>query len=125
MATDDVTQAAERRGPIEFFARSPVAANMMMLLFLGAGTVAALLLPVQSTPDFDPRVVQVTVPYPGATPDEVEEGVTRRVEERLRNVIGVRRVRSVAQQGVGTVMADLASFANSDSVQYFMPRTTS
>ena len=84
---------------------------MLMLLFLGTGTIAALLLPVQSVPDFDPRVVQITVPYPGATPEEVEEGVTRRVEERVRDVVGVRRVRSVAQEGVGTVMADLATFA--------------
>ena len=116
MANDEDTRAADRRGPIAFFAHSPVAANMMMLLFLGAGTVAALLLPVQSTPDFDPRVVQLTVPYPGATAEEVEEGVTRRVEERLRGVIGVRRVRSVAQQGIGTVMADLDTFAIADSV---------
>ena len=116
MANDEDTRAADRRGPIAFFAHSPVAANMMMLLFLGAGTVAALLLPVQSTPDFDPRVVQVTVPYPGATAEEVEEGVTRRVEGRVRGVIGVRRVRSVAEQGIGTVMADLDTFANADSV---------
>ncbi len=112
VATDEDTKADERRGPIAFFARSPVAANMMMLLFLGAGTVAALLLPVQSTPDFDPRAIQVTVPYPGATAEEVEEGVTRRVEERVRGVIGVRRVRSVAAQGIGTVTAELDTFAN-------------
>ena len=113
MAMDD---SGYRRGLIAFFARSPVAANMMMLLFLGAGTVAAVLLPVQSMPDFDPRLVQVTVPYPGATPEEVEEGVTRRVEERVRDIVGVRRVRSVAQQGVGTVMADLSTFADADVV---------
>ncbi len=111
MATDeDIRSAGD--GPIAFFARSPVAANMMMLLFLGAGTVAALLLPVQSTPDFDPRAIQVTVPYPGATAEEVEEGVTRRVEERVRGVIGVRRVRSVASQGIGTVTAELDTFAS-------------
>jgi len=111
VATDEDISPGDRRGPIAFFARSPVAANMMMLLFLGAGTVAALLLPVQSTPDFDPRAIQVTVPYPGATAEEVEEGVTRRVEERLRGVIGVRRVRSVAQQGIGMVTAELDTFA--------------
>ena len=112
MATDEDTKGTGGGGPIAFFARSPVAANMLMLLFLGAGTVAALLLPVQSTPDFDPRAIQVTVPYPGATAEEVEEGVTRRVEERVRGVIGVRRVRSVAAQGIGTVTAELDTFAN-------------
>ena len=111
MATEEDTRGTGG-GPIAFFARSPVAANMMMLLFLGAGTVAALLLPVQSTPDFDPRAIQVTVPYPGATAEEVEEGVTRRVEERVRGVIGVRRVRSVAAQGIGTVTAELDTFAS-------------
>ena len=113
---DNANSAADERGLIAFFARSPVAANMLMLMFLGAGTVAALLLPVQSMPDFDPRVVQVSVPYPGATPEEVEEGVTRRLEERVRDVVGVRRVRSMAQQGIGVVTADLDTFANADSV---------
>lgn len=113
---DSDNSAAEQRGLIAFFARSPVAANMLMLMFLGAGTIAALLLPVQSMPDFDPRVVLVTVPYPGATPEEVEEGVTRRLEERVRDVVGVRRVGSVARQGVGTVTADLDTFASADSV---------
>ncbi len=89
---------------------------MMMLLFLGAGTVAALLLPVQSAPDFDPRQIQVAVPYPGATPEEVEEGITRRVEERVRDIVGVWRVRSVARQGMGTVTADLDTFANASVV---------
>ena len=112
----DSTSSAVRPGPIVFFARSPVAANMLMLLFLGTGTIAAFLLPVQSVPDFDPRVVQVTVPYPGATPEEVEEGVTRRVEERVRDIVGVRQVRSVAQEGVGTVIADLATFADAEVV---------
>ena len=116
MATQDLNPSAIRPGPIAFFARSPVAANMLMLLFLGTGTIAALLLPVQSVPDFDPRVVQITVPYPGATPEEVEEGVTRRVEERVRDVVGVRQVRSVAQEGVGTVVADLATFADAEVV---------
>ena len=62
MTAQDLNPSEIRPGPIAFFARSPVAANMLMLLFLGTGTIAAFLLPVQSVPDFDPRVVQITVP---------------------------------------------------------------
>ena len=107
----------ERRGLISLFARNPVAANMLMALLIGGGILAAMLLPAQSHPDFDPRVVTVTVQYPGALPDEIEEAVTARVEERVRDIAGVSRVRSSAQEGVGTVIADLETFADANDVR--------
>ncbi len=114
---DDLTPDSERRGLIALFARNPVAANMLMVLFIGGGILAANLLPVQSFPDFDPRVVTVTVPYPGAMPEEIEDSITTRVEERVRDIAGVRSVRSSAREGVGTVVADLETFADADDVR--------
>ena len=89
---------------------------MLMLLLLGGGVVAAMLLPVQSFPDYDPRLIEVVVPFPGASPAEVEDGITRRVEERVRDVGGVSRVHSTASEGMGIVVAELETFANKDSV---------
>ena len=112
-----MTSGVGGRGPIAFFARSPIAANILMLVLLVGGGIAALLLPVQSFPDFDPRIIQITVPYPGATPEEVEDSITRRVEERVRDLAGIRQVRSSAQENVGVVIAELETFADAEAVK--------
>ena len=59
--------------PIAAFVRSRVAGHLLMVLALGGGLLAALNLPVKELPDFDPRQVVVTVPYPG-----LESGGSRR-----------------------------------------------
>ena len=52
-------------------------------------------------------VVQVSVEYRGASPEEVEEGICQRIEEAVRSVNGVYRITSVAREGSGTVMIEL------------------
>lgn len=43
----------------------------------------------------------MAVPYPGATPDEVEEGICQKIEEACRSVAGIKKLTSVAQEGMG------------------------
>ena len=98
---------AGERGLIGWFARNPVAANLLMGLLLVGGAVIAAGTKVEVFPEIDPRTISVTVPYPGASPAEVEEGICRRVEEAITGVEGIDRVRSVSMEGVGTVSAEL------------------
>ena len=58
-------------------------------------------------PEFDLEIVLVTVPYPGATPDEVEEGICQKVEEACRSVAGIKKITSVAQEGMGYCVFEL------------------
>ena len=102
---------------IEYFANNRVAANVLMLLFLGGGLLAANNLNFERLPAFDPRSVTVTVPYPGAAPDVVEEDITRRIEESVSGVVGVRRVLSKASEGVGVVTVELETLADAAEVQ--------
>jgi multidrug efflux pump subunit AcrB len=67
---------------IDWFVRNPVAANLLMLLLIGAGLVAMPRIPQKAFPDIDIDVVTVTVVYLGATPEEVEESVCVRIEEQ-------------------------------------------
>ena len=76
-------------GMIEYFSRNSVAANLTMVLLLLGGLIAGGGLTSQVFPTIDPGIVTVTVPYPGATPSEVEESITRRVEESVFG-IGLR-----------------------------------
>jgi len=102
----------KKNGLIRWFIANPVAANLLMLILIIGGALATSNLRSQVFPTISPSTVSVTVPFPGATPAEVEEGVTRRIEEAVLGIDGVKRVRSSASENVGTVTVELASFAD-------------
>ncbi len=104
-------------GLIGWFVRNPVAANLLMIVLLIGGVLMAGNLRSQVFPTIQPGIVTVSVPYPGATPAEVEEGVTRRVEEAVLGIDGVKRVSSVASENIGTVTIELADFADEQIVK--------
>lgn len=105
------------RGLVAWFAQNPVAANLLMLLFIVGGGLTAALMPTEVFPTLSPRSVQVSVIYPGATPGDVEESITRRVEEAVLGLDGVERVRSVASESRGTITVELADFADAQEVK--------
>lgn len=73
-----------------------------LVVFVGA-IFAALEIPVQRTPAIHTAVVVVAVPYPGAKPDEVEDQITRKLEERLQRLDRVDWMQSSAERGAGVV----------------------
>lgn len=105
------------QGMIGYFANNPVAANLMMTLMLLGGLLAGLRLTAQIFPTIDPGQIRVSVPYPGATPTEVEEGVTRRVEEAIFGIDGIDRVLSTASENTGTITAELKDFVDAMRVR--------
>ncbi len=105
-------------GLVGWFVNNPVAANLLMVLFLIGGLVTAFVtIPTEVFPTQSPSRVQVSVIYPGATPGDVEESVTRRIEEAVLGIDGVDRVRSVASEGRGTVTVELRRFADAQVVK--------
>ena len=97
----------ERRGLVAAFSYNTVAANLVMAVLLIGGLISAFNLTAQIFPTIDPGIISVTVPYPGATPSEVEEGITRRVEEATLGIDGVERVSSTASENLGLVQIEL------------------
>ena len=116
-ATAPSARSGARQGFVPYFARNPVAANLLMALMLAGGLLAGLQLTAQVFPTIDPGVVTVRVPYPGATPTEVEEGITRRVEEAVFGIDGVDRVLSTATENLGTVTVELKDFVDDAQVR--------
>ena len=108
--------AGLRSGPIAYFAGNPFAANLLMLLLIVGGVLSGLQLIVQYYPEFEARRATISVPYPGASPQEIEEDVNRRIEEAVIGLPGVERVVSSASQGIGKVTAEMATFASADAV---------
>ena len=98
------------------FLHRRVAGHLLMVLTIGGGLLVASGLDVEIIPDLDMRRVAVSVPYPGSSPAEVEESITRRVEERVIGLSGVRRVVSEASSDGGTVTLSLDAFAGTEEV---------
>ena len=105
------------RGLILRFIQNPVAANLLMVVLLVGGAISASRLQSQVFPTISPGTVTVTVPFPGATPAEVEESITRRVEEAVLGIDGVKRVNSTASENFGTVVIETNDFADRQLVK--------
>ena len=103
--TED-SRLKSRGGPIGFMAKNSIAANVVMLLLVLAGLSAARNLVQEVLPEFSLDRVQIVIPYPGATPGEVEESIVRRIEEQIRAVEGLRRIESTASEGLASVTAE-------------------
>ena len=107
---------SQKSGLISWFVSNHVAANLLMAFFLLAGLLALLGMRSETFPQVDLKQISISVAYPGATPYEVEDGITRRVEEAIRGIEGVDRVSSKAVEGLGTVTAELDDFVDVDEV---------
>jgi multidrug efflux pump subunit AcrB len=93
-------------GPIRWFIDNPIAANLLMILLVLGGLLAIPALNKQFFPEIEINSVSVSMVYPGASPREVEEQICARIEEAVHDLRGVKEIRSVAQQGVGTVLIE-------------------
>ncbi len=96
-----------QRGLIAWFARNNVAANLLMWFIIIAGLISAFSIRKQTTPDFEINWVQVQVPYLGAAPQEVEEGVVIKIEESLQDLQGIKQLRSRSSEGLGSVFVEV------------------
>jgi multidrug efflux pump subunit AcrB len=115
---DMVASSADtHRGLIAYFAKNSVAGNLLMVILLVGGLLSVLSLTSQVFPTINPGTVTISVAYPGATPTEVEEGITRRVEEAVFGIDGVDRVISRASENLGSVTLELKDFVDADKVR--------
>ena len=95
------------RGAIAWMANNHVTANLLMVAFIVGGLVMSFQVKQEIFPDLDLDFITVSVPYPGASPEEVEEGIVLSVEEMVRALDDVKEVTSVAREGVAVVWIEL------------------
>ena len=97
---------------IQRMVRNPVASNMLMILILGGGLAAGFLLPRETFPEFSINMVTVSLAYPGASPDDIEQSICLKIEDRLAGMEGVKELSSQSREGMGTVVLELQSEAD-------------
>ncbi|MUP46825.1 efflux RND transporter permease subunit [Gramella sp. BOM4] len=106
-----------KEGAIGYMARNSVAANLLMIILLGAGIYTMFTIQKEVFPQFQLDYVNVNVVYPGAAPAEVEQGILLPVEEAIRGVQGIKEIVSTANEGSGEIVIEL--IAGTDRMKAF------
>ena len=104
---EDGARKTFTRGAIAWMAQNPVASNLMMLLLIIGGVLMSARVRQEVFPETELDMISIAVPYPGASPEEVETGIILAIEEAVRGVDGVKRVTSVASESNGRVNVEL------------------
>jgi multidrug efflux pump subunit AcrB len=123
-------QPVRRKGIIAWFAYNPVAANLLMLIIIVVGIGSAFNIQRAMFPSLDIKMVFIDMAYPGAAPEEVEQGVVLKIEEAINDIDGIKRVESDSfesgalmmiepQEGtnLAKLMADIKN--RIDAIQHF------
>lgn len=109
-----MTEQISQRGPIAWMAKNRVVSNLVMLMLLIGGLIMTFQAKVEVFPEFALDIVTISVPYPGASPTEVEQGIILVIEEEVRGLDGIKRVTSTSREGVGLVTVELLLGTNPD-----------
>lgn len=89
----------------ELFIRRPVTTTMLMTLLIILGMMGFSKISMDLFPDVDFPVVVVSTVYPGAAPAEVEELLSKPIEEAISSINGLDTIHSYSNEGVSTVVA--------------------
>ncbi len=101
---------------IEWMAKNHVAANLLMMVFVAGGLIIGLDIKQEVFPEVSMDMIQVSVIYPGAGPEEVEEGIVLKIEDSLTGVDGIKELKSFSREGIGIVSAEIYSNEDTDLI---------
>ncbi|MEM7002618.1 MAG: efflux RND transporter permease subunit, partial [Pseudomonadota bacterium] len=92
---------------IAWFTRNGVAANLMMAIIIVGGLLSLTVVKKELFPLFTLDLISVRVLYLGAAPEEVERGICMRIEEKIQDLEGIKKMTSIAAEGYGNVMVEV------------------
>ncbi|MCK4920329.1 MAG: efflux RND transporter permease subunit [Bacteroidales bacterium] len=101
---------------IEKFVQYPIYANLIIAVFVIAGGLSMMNMKKSFFPEVESRYINVSVFYPGASPVEMEEGVTSRIEEVIRGIIGVKEITSTSSENSARVTIETTGEYSIDEV---------
>ena len=92
---------------MKWFVKNPVAPNLIMLVILGLGITGYINVGKTAFPSAAMDIINVSVPYLGAGPKEVEDRIVIRLEEAVFDIRGIKRLTGRAREGVGSVTIEI------------------
>ena len=97
---------------MKWIIKNHVFANLLMTFLIVVGLIQIFTIKKEVMPEFDLDIITITVPYRGATPEDIEESICMKIEEKIAGIEGIKKISSTAFQGYGTVYVELESDAN-------------
>ncbi|MFO7749931.1 MAG: efflux RND transporter permease subunit [Desulfobacteraceae bacterium] len=98
------------------FAKNTVFANILLVLIFLAGGVACFSMLRETFPPMDLEKISIAVPYPGADPEEVEEGISRKIEEAIESLEGIDEYTTTSSENMATAMIEVDEGYDTESV---------
>ena len=97
----------ERSGPIAYMASNGIAANLLMMGIIAAGLVSLTGIDREAWPTTPFYHIEVSMAYPGATPEEIQESIVVKIENQVSGLDDVKAVKSVAAPGMASVRVQM------------------
>lgn len=101
---------------ITYFIKYPIAANLIMFGIVIMGLVGLSGMKSTFFPEIEVRLINIQVIYPGASPEEIEEGIVNKIEENLKGVSGVERTVSSSRENSGSISVEILQGYDTDLV---------
>jgi VCBS repeat-containing protein len=102
---------------IRWFITNTVAANLLMVFILIAGFFTLSRLRMEVFPDITIPIINVSVIYPGASPEDIEESICVKVEEQVQGINGLKRITSSSNEGYGSINIEVENGYDIDEVK--------
>ncbi|WP_046743416.1 efflux RND transporter permease subunit [Kordia zhangzhouensis] len=99
---------------IAYFIRYHVAVNVFIFAFVIFGIIGAFSLKSSFFPLVDSKIININITYPGASPQEIEEGIVLKIEDNLKGLKGIDRVTSTSRENSGTITVEIEKGENID-----------
>ena len=104
------------RNIISYFIKYPIYANAIIIITAIAGFLSLTIMPKSFFPELPPNKIYISVSYPGASPEEIEEGITTRIEESLNGIEGVHEITSASSENVSNVTVEIEAGFSIDEI---------
>ena len=92
---------------ISYFIKYPISADVLVILILIFGVIGGLGLRSTFFPETETKLISVRMIYPGASPEEVEDGIILKIEDNLSGLTGIKRITSISQENSGSVVVEI------------------
>ena len=102
---------------IRWFILNTVAANLLMVFIIIAGIFTLSRLRMEVFPDITIPIINVSVVYPGASPEDIEESICVKVEEQVQGINGLKRITSSSNEGYGSINIEVENGYDIDEIK--------
>lgn len=101
---------------ISYFIKYHVAVDVFIIAFFGFGILGVLSMKSSFFPLVESELITINLTYPGASPEEMEEGVVLKIEDNLKGTVGIERVTSVSRENSATISVEIETGENIDVI---------